>query len=125
MTNMSKAERLAYAGEIVVDQYIWKLVNGLDYYSVKQMMNSTKNHQAPLPESYIVGVKAETDFYRVTHLWSTLPPYPLTPPDWSQLDTEAATQAAITLHSYIPAAIANSLKNGQQKPQTQLNLSPV
>ena len=120
MTNMSQAERLAYAGEIVVDQYIWKLVNGLDYYTVKQIMNSTKNHQATLPESYIVGVEAEPGFYRVTHLWSKLPPCPLTPPDWSLLDYETATRAASTLHKYIPATIANTFKNGHQKSQTQL-----
>jgi len=120
MTNMSKAERLAYAGEIVVDQYIWKLVKGLDYYTAKQMMNSTKNHQATLPESYVVGIEAETGFYRVTHLWSKLPPDPLTPPDWSQLDAEAATQAACTLNKYIPATIANTFKNGQQNYQTRV-----
>jgi class 3 adenylate cyclase len=125
MTNMSKAENLAYAGEIVVDQYIWKLVNGLDFHAVKQIMNSTNNHQTTLPESYIVGVKAETGFYRITHLWSKLPPSPLTPPDWSQLDTEATTQAITTLHKYIPAAVSNTLKNGYQKSQPQLRSMTV
>jgi class 3 adenylate cyclase len=120
MTNMSKAESLAYAGEIVVDYYIWKLTNGLDFDTAKKIITSANGHKTPLPESYMIGVEAETGFYRITHLWSKLPPVPVTPPDWSQLDTEAATQAAVTLHKYIPATIANTFKSGRQNSQTQL-----
>jgi hypothetical protein len=120
MANMSKAESLAVSGEIVGDKNIWQLTNGLDFDTAKQIMTSANGCHTPMPESYVIGEEAAPGFYRITHLWSKLPPKPLTAPDWSQLDVNAATKAASTLHDYIPAAISNTLKNGYQNTQAQL-----
>jgi class 3 adenylate cyclase len=125
MANMSKAENLAEAGEIVVDENTWQLANGLEHDTVKKINDSTNGQQLSLADSYIFGEKAAPGFYRITHLWSRLPLIPLTSPDWSRLDSGAATRVATTLRSYIPAAISSVLENGLNNTLTELRSMAV
>jgi class 3 adenylate cyclase len=125
MANMSQAENLAKAGEIVVDENIWQLVNGLELDAAKQITASAIRQQSTLPDSYIFGEKAAPGFYRVTHLWSKLPPVPLTSPDWAQLDLTAATKVDTTLRCYIPGAISSILKDRHTTTLTELKSMTV
>jgi class 3 adenylate cyclase len=120
MANMTRAENLAIAGEIVVDETIWQLTDGLDLDGARQMMASASSHHTSMPKSYVFGESVGSDFYRITHLWSRLPPTPLTYPEWSQLDAHAAAQVTATLYSYIPAAISNFFENGPESALAEL-----
>jgi len=120
VVNMSKAESIAVAGEIVVDKNIWQLTNAFDLDSAKQMMVSAHGQPSNLPDSYVFGEEALAGFYRISHLWSKLPPLSRTYPDWSQLDYDAAAEVAATLSNYIPAAIANVFKRGSRYALTEL-----
>jgi class 3 adenylate cyclase len=125
MANMSKAENLAEAGEIVVDENIWQLTNGADPDTAKKMMALANGQPTGMPESYVFGESAAPGFYRITHLWSELPPTPLTHPDWSQVKAEAAAKAAATLHNYVPAAISSILEHGPNNTLTELRSMAV
>ena len=120
MISMSQAEDLAEAGEIVVDETIWQLTNGLDLDAARRVIAAATSRHLPMPESYIFGELAAPGFYRITHLWSRLPTTPLTYPNWSDLDDNAIVKVAATLSSYLPAAITHLSKNGHKNTPTKL-----
>ncbi len=103
MTNMTRAENLAQAGQVVVDESAWELLNG---------QTSALPETTLSTESYVLGRELDPGFYRVTDLRGELAPEPLIPPDWSQLNESAAAKVAATLRSYISGAISNRLESG-------------
>ncbi len=107
MENMSSAENLAAAGQVVVDEAAWRLLNGRTLTEI-----SSNSHQLSNTESYAFGEEMAPGFYGITHLWSQIPSAPLPPPDWSRLDPSARTKVATTLRGYIPGAISSILESG-------------
>lgn len=112
MANMSSAENHAQAGEIVIDAAAWQLVKGQDVSLLEQNPSAfTKEETTPI-HSHLFGQEVAPGFYRITDFWGGLTPQPLIPPDWSQLDSAAATNVVATLRSYIPGAIGSLLESG-------------
>jgi class 3 adenylate cyclase len=115
IANMGRAENLAKAGQIVVDEATWQLINGRD-----EPLSSPYDLSSDEPIAF--GDRIAPGFYRILHLWSKLKPctLTLTPPDWSGLDAAAVTSAATTLQGYIPGAISSILENGHIAPLAEL-----
>jgi class 3 adenylate cyclase len=118
MANMSSAENQAEAGQIVLDETAWRLVK---VHNLEHFFSSTNNSQ-PLHQnrSYAFGEEIAPGFYTATHLWCNLPPLPLLPPDWSNLDPAAVTKVAAMLRGYIPGAIASNLESGHKDMLAEL-----
>ncbi len=112
MANMSSAENHATAGEIVVDQTTWQLVQGQNIATLKQNDALFEKETSDPVNSHIFGEEIAPGFYRITHFWGGLVPQPLISPDWSRLAPAAATKVVATLRSYIPGAIASLLESG-------------
>ncbi len=110
MADMSQAENLAEAGEIVVDEAAWQLIGGRILDTVGPATIATGRQRLTLAESYVFGEEAAAGFYRITHLWSKLTPTPLMPPTWPRSEL-IATRVAATLRSYIPGAISSILES--------------
>ena len=108
MANMSSAENQAEAGQIVVDETAWQLVDGrlLDHITASPNAKLSKN------TSHVFGEEIVSGFYGISHLWCNLTPTPLTPPDWSALDPNGASLVASTLRGYIPGAVSSLLESG-------------
>ncbi len=108
MANMSSAENQAHAGEIVIDETAWRLINGQQSSTIEQAV--TPHNPADFP--LVFGETVAPGFYKITHLRGGLPPEPLIAPDWGQLNTVATGKVMATLRSYIPGAIASLLESG-------------
>ncbi|GAB4447940.1 MAG: adenylate/guanylate cyclase domain-containing protein [Anaerolineae bacterium] len=103
MTQMSHAENLAQAGQIVADAAAWQMLQ-----------------HRPHPAPAATGHQIEPGYYRVTHPGNSIAPAPLLPPDWSQLPPADAARVVATLRSYIPGAIANLLESGRKEMLAEL-----
>ncbi|MEM7343630.1 MAG: tetratricopeptide repeat protein, partial [Chloroflexota bacterium] len=110
MANMSSAENEAEAGEIVIDETAWLLLNGQDISEFENNADIVTSST----ESYVFGEETAPGFYKVTHIWSKKPSIPLKSLDWSRLDSVAATKVATILRGYIPGAISSSLESGHK-----------
>ena len=114
MADMSSAENLAEAGQIVMDETAWRLVKG-------QLTDSSSNTIEPSSDtSSVLGEEVASGFYRVTHFWEDLTPKPLESPNWSELDSAAASRVVATMRSYIPGAIGSLLESGHQDMLAEL-----
>ncbi len=113
MATMSCAENQAQAGEIVIDETAWQLVEGLELSMTNQTPPPPTNGQPQIyAPPHIFGQLVVPGFYRITHLRGGTIPKPLISPEWSALDLPAADKVAAILSSYIPGAIASLLESG-------------
>jgi len=119
MANMSSAENLAEAGEIVIDEAAWQLIGGRKPDELDQVATAFELQSLADGECYAYGEEAAPGFYRIVYFWSKLSPQSLTPPDWSQLNS-AGDKVAATLRSYIPGAISSVLESGRSDMLAEL-----
>jgi adenylate cyclase len=119
MTEMSIAENLAEAGQIVIDGAAWRLINSHEVapYEEEPAPNLPAAKSA-MP--YVVGYSLTSGFYRLIHCRSDLPPRSSPSIDWSQLDAAAAAKVVPTLRSYIPGAISSLLESGHKDMLAEL-----
>ena len=114
MANMSSAENLADAGQIVADQQVWQLVQG------RSQEHCHETGPAPGLRSYVCGVEAGPGFYRLTNFWGGLTPTPLNLPDWSELEAAEVAKVSTILRGYIPGAIGSLLESGHRDMLAEL-----
>jgi predicted ATPase/class 3 adenylate cyclase len=120
LANMSFAENLAEAGQIVIDQHGWELIQGRNSDTCQEEISASRPYSASLATSYICGDQVAPGFYRVTHLWGGVSPKALMLPDWSNLDPTVAPKVSAILRSYIPGAIVSLLESGHKDMLAEL-----
>jgi len=114
MANMSRAENQAQAGEIVLDQTAWQLIEGQDVALLAQnpaALVAGDEPDTPV-KSHAFGQPLAPGFYRITDFWGGLTPKPLLSLNWGQLDPADYNRVVATLRSYIPGAIRSLLESG-------------
>ena len=119
MANMSTAENHAEAGQIVLDEISWRLINGRPLL-IGSHFPQGQLAQISLNESCVFGEEVGLGFHSVTHLWCKLEPTPLPPSDWSALKPAMLAKVASTLRGYIPGAIATILESGHKDMLAEL-----
>lgn len=120
MANMSSAENLAEAGEIVIDETAWSLIEGQELAQFKNSTSYLKAHPDTPSQSYVFGEQAAPGFYRITHFWGGFTPKPLVPINWANINPADASKIAATLRSYIPGAISSLLESGHHDMLAEL-----
>ncbi len=110
MVQMSSAENLAEAGEIVVDEQVWQLL-------LKQEQIFRNTHAKV---RYLSGDEVAPGFYDLNLLWDRLMPEALPHPTWPDLEVASRSKAAAILRCYIPGAIATVLEYGNRDMLAEL-----
>lgn len=119
LASMSSAENLAEAGQIVIDQAGWDLLQKRDS-KLDHKSQPTSPDDSAAANAYIFGHEVAPGFYRITHFGGGIPPKALILPDWSLLDPAAAPKVSAILRSYIPGAIVSLLESGHNDMLAEL-----
>lgn len=119
MANMSVAENHAEAGQIVLDERAWQLIEGRLLHTGDQFLSGHLAHLAA-DASCVFGEAVGPGFYSITHLWCKLEPVALTPANWPALEPPLRAKVASTLRGYIPGAIATILESGHRDMLAEL-----